>query len=61
MASVHLNMVELEADGQGGPKAAFAVFPPHQHWVAEQVGVLVYDAVEFRLHHGRGAYHHCVV
>ena len=61
MTSVHLNMVELEADGQGGLKQTFAIFPPHQHWVAEQVGVLGHGAVELRLHHGRGAYHHCVV
>ena len=55
---VHLYMMELKRNGQAGLKQPFAVFAPHHHWVAPVAGVLVDDAVEFGLDHGRGTDHH---
>ena len=60
MSAVHLYMMELETDRQSGLNQGFAVFAPHHHRVAEQVCVLVDDAVEFGLWHGRGADDHVV-
>ncbi len=51
MSAVHLNMVELEGDGQGCPQPALAVVAPHHHRITELVGILIDDAVEFRLCH----------
>ena len=61
MPAVHLHMVELEGDGQGGPQPAFAVAAPHHHRITELVGVLVDDAVEFGGRHRRCAYHHRII
>ena len=61
MASVHLDMMELERYWQRGLEQSLAVLAPHHHWIAELVGVLVDDAVEFRLYHGRCADNHVLV
>ena len=47
MSAVHLHVVELEGNGQGCLQPAFVVAAPQHHWIAELVGVLVDDAVEF--------------
>ena len=60
MASIHLNMVKLERYGQRGLEQTLAIFAPHHHWIAELVSILVDDAVEFRLNHGRCADNHVV-
>ena len=46
MTAIHLNMVELEGDGQGRPQPALVVTAPHHHRITELVGVLIDDAVE---------------
>ena len=61
MSAVHLNVVELEGDGQSCLQPAFAVAAPHHHRITELVGVLVDDAVEFGGRHRRRAYHHRTV
>ena len=61
MSAVHLNVVELEGDGQSCLQPAFAVATPHHHRITELVGVLVDDAVEFGGRHRRRAYHHRTV
>ena len=61
MSTVHLHMMELERDGQLGFYPSFAVFPPNYHWVAELVGVLVDDAIQFCLNHCRSADDHIVI
>ena len=61
MASIHLNMVKLERYGQRGLEQTLAIFAPHHHRIAELVGVLVNNAVEFCLDHGRRADNHVVV
>ena len=61
MSAIHLNMVKLEGNGQGCPQPALAVATPHHHRIAELVGVLVDDAVEFGGSHRRCAYHHRII
>ncbi len=61
MSAVHLDMVELEGNGQGRFQPAFAVAAPHHHWIAELVGILIDDAVEFGARHCRCAYHHRII
>ena len=53
MASIHLNVMKLERYGQSGLEQSLTIFAPHHHWIAELIGILVDDAVEFRLYHGR--------
>ena len=60
MSTVHLYVVELEGDREGGSEPSFAVASPHDHRVAELVCILVDDAVEFCLYHGRCADDHAV-
>ena len=54
-------MMELERDGQFGFYPSFAIFPPHHHWVAELVGVLVDDAIQFCFNHCRSADNHAII
>ena len=61
MSAVHLYVVELERDGECGLQPIATVLAPHDHGVAELVGILVYNAVEFGLYHCRCAYNHVVV
>ncbi len=61
VSAVHLHVVELEGDRQGGPQPALAVAAPHHHRIAELVGVLVDDTVEFGDRHRRCAYHHRII
>ena len=61
MSAVHLNVMELERDGDRGFQPTFAVTAPHHHRIAEQVGILIDDAVEFGGRHRRCAYHHCII
>ena len=61
MASIHLNVVELERYWQSGLEQALAVLAPHYHRIAELISILVDDAVEFRLYHGRCADNHVLV
>ena len=61
MSAVHLCVVELQGDGQGGAEPMLAVSAPHYHRVAELFGVLVDNAVEFGLYHCRRAYNHIVL
>ena len=61
MASIHLNVVELERYWQSGLEQALAVLAPHRHRIAKLFCVLVDDAVEFRLNHGRCADNHVLV
>ena len=58
MGSIHLHMMELEGDRQGCSPKASPILSPHHHRIAKQIGVLIHDAVQLRLDHGRGAYHH---
>ena len=58
MGTIHLHMMELEGDGQGCSPKASPILSPHHHRIAKQIGVLIHDAVQLRLDHGRGAYHH---
>lgn len=51
-------MMELERDGQRRFEPALAITPPHHHRVAEQISILIDDAVQFGGHHGRSAYYH---
>jgi hypothetical protein len=52
--------MELEGYGEHGLPPVFAIFAPHNHRVAEFIGVLIDDAVEFGLNHGGGANYHIV-
>ena len=52
MTAVHLYMVELKRHGQHRAEQTLTVFSPHHHWVAEFIGVLIDNAVEFRANHG---------
>ena len=61
MAAVHLHMVELERDGQCRTEQLLAVLAPHHHRVTELVGVLVHNAVELGLYHGRCAHNHIIL
>ena len=45
MSAVHLNMVELEGYGQSRFQPAFAISTPHDHRIAELIGVLVDDVL----------------
>ena len=56
MTAVHLHVVELEGDGERALQPTFAVAAPHHHRIAELVGVLVDDAVEFGGRHRRCAH-----
>ena len=58
IAPIHLYMMELEGDGQCRLEPALAIAAPHHHRVAEQIGILIDNAVQFGRHHGRSAYHH---
>ena len=61
MSAIHLHVVELEGDGQGCTQPALAVAAPHHHRIAELVGILVDDAVEFGGCHRRSSYHHRII
>ena len=61
MSAVHLHVVKLEGNGQGCPQPALTVAAPHHHRIAELVGILIDDAVEFGGRHRRCAYHHRIV
>ena len=61
MSAIHLHMVELEGNGQGCPQPTFAIATPHYHRIAELVGILIEDAVEFGSCHRRCAYHHRII
>ena len=45
MTSIHLNMMKLEGDGQGGLEPCLAILTPHDHRVEKLVGVLVDNAI----------------
>ena len=60
MTAVHLGVVELEGDGEGGAEEAATVFPPNEEGVVVATGILVHDAVEFRLRQCRRAHNHAV-
>ena len=51
MPTIHLYVVKLKRYGQCGSEPITAIPAPHDHWVAKLVGVLVYNAVEFRFYH----------
>ena len=61
MATVHLDMVELEGNRKSGFEQPFAILAPHHHGIAKLVGVLIDDAIQFRLYHGGGADDHAIV
>ena len=61
MAAVHLNVMELKRYGQHGFEPLFAIFSPHHHRIAELVGVLIDNTIEFGLRHRRCADNHPVV
>ena len=60
MASIHLNVMELERYGQSCLEPTFVILAPHYHRIAELISILVDNAVEFRLNHGRCADNHVV-
>ena len=60
MSSVHLNVVKLEGDRQRGLEPSLAIFSPHHHRVAELIGILIHDAIQFCLYYGRCADNHAV-
>ena len=60
MASIHLNVMELERYRQSSLEQSFTILTPHHHRIAELISLLVDDAVEFRLNHGRCADNHVV-
>ena len=61
MRAVHLGVVELEGDGQGGLKPAFTVTAPGEEGVGVDAAVLVDNAVEFRASHSRRADYHSLI
>ena len=61
MSAIHLRVVELEGNGERGLKRAAPVFAPHHHGIAKLVSVLIDNAVELRLYHGRCADNHAVI
>ena len=61
MATIHLNMMELERYRQSSLEQSHAILAPHHHRIAELISILVDDAVEFRLYHGRCADNHVLV
>ena len=61
MSSVHLNVVKLEGDRQRGLEPSLAIFSPHHHRVAELIGVLIYDAIQFGGYHCRRADNHSII
>ena len=61
MTTIHLNMMELEGYWQSGLEQSLSIFAPHHHWIAELIIVLVDDAIELRLYHGRCADNHAVI
>ena len=61
MSAVHLGVVELEGDGERCLPPALSVLAPHDHGVAEFLGVLIDYRVKFCLNHGRSSHHHIVV
>ena len=61
MAAVHLCMMELERDGKGDFSPLLAITAPHHHRIAELISVLVDNAIQFCLYHGRCADNHMVI
>ena len=61
VATIHLNMMELEWYWQRCLKHPLPILAPHHHRIAELISILVDDAVEFRLYHGRCADNHVLV
>lgn len=61
MSPVHLDMVELEADGQRGLEQALAIFAPDQEGIVISAGILIDDTVQCRLRQCRRAYYHIVI
>ena len=60
MTSIHLHMMKLKTDGQSNLEKPLAILAPYHHWITELISVLVDDAVELRLYHGRCADNHVV-
>ena len=54
MSAVHLDMMELEGDGERGFEPAFTIFAPCQERIVD-CAVLVDNAIEFRTCHSRRA------
>lgn len=45
MAAIHLYVMKLEGNGEAGLEPVAAVFAPHEHGIAEEVGVLIDNAI----------------
>ena len=61
MATIHLNVMELERYWQSCLEQSFTILTPHHHRIAKLICILVNTAVEFRLNHGRCADNHVVL
>lgn len=60
MTAIHLHVMKLKGNRQCRLEPTLTVFPPHDHWIAEQVCILVDDAVKFGPDDGRGPDNHTV-
>ena len=45
MAAIHLYVMKLEGNGEAGLELVAAVFAPHEHGIAEEVGVFLDNAI----------------
>ena len=61
VGAVHLGMMELEGDCQGGLEKAPFIFAPDGKRVIEDAAVHAHCAVDIILGQGRGAYNHAVL
>lgn len=45
VAAIHLYVMKLEGNGEAGLEPVAVVFAPHEHGIAEEVGVLIDNAI----------------
>ena len=58
LQSIHLNVVELEGDGQFDPLPFPAIFASEEHGIVVHTTVKVHHPVQFVLHQSGDAHHH---
>ena len=61
MTAIHLHMMKLEGDGERGSEETTMITPPHQHGVAEHIGVLINDTIKRRCYQRRCPNHHRIL
>ena len=55
VGAVHLGVMKLEGDGQGGLQPTFTIAAPGEEGIGKDAAVLIDDAVEFRARDSRCA------